>query len=182
MIDMTKEAFINGIIDREGGYVNDPSDSGGETNFGITKTVARAYGFTDSMKYMHRSIAYEIYEDRYWNRLNLDIIASISPEIAEELADTGVNMGVVRAGEFLQRCLNVLNNRETHYSDIVVDGKVGNKTLDALRAFKNKRGLKGLGALYKMLNCLQGAFYIELAERREKDEKFLYGWIENRVR
>jgi len=31
------------------------------------------------------------------------------------------------------------------------------------------------------LNCLQGAFYVELAEKREKDERFVYGWLLNRV-
>jgi len=35
--------------------------------------------------------------------------------------------------------------------------------------------------LYKMLNALQGAYYIELAERREKDEDFIYGWFKHRV-
>jgi len=35
--------------------------------------------------------------------------------------------------------------------------------------------------LCRALNCLQGAYYIELAERREKDERFVYGWLKNRV-
>lgn len=37
-----KDKIINEIIRVEGGYVNDPRDSGGETNFGITVAVARA--------------------------------------------------------------------------------------------------------------------------------------------
>jgi hypothetical protein len=28
-----------------------------------------------------------------------------------------------------------------------------------------------------MINCLQGSFYIELCERREKDEKYIFGWM-----
>ncbi|MFX9027564.1 glycosyl hydrolase 108 family protein, partial [Acinetobacter baumannii] len=33
--------LINAVIDREGGYANNPADSGGPTNFGITQGVAR---------------------------------------------------------------------------------------------------------------------------------------------
>jgi len=44
-----KQEIINQIIDVEGGYVNDPSGSGGETNFGITEAVARAYGYAGAM-------------------------------------------------------------------------------------------------------------------------------------
>jgi hypothetical protein len=32
-----------------------------------------------------------------------------------------------------------------------------------------------------MLNSLQGSSYVEIAERREKDEKWIYGWFKNRV-
>jgi len=35
--------------------------------------------------------------------------------------------------------------------------------------------------LLRALNCLQGSFYIELAERREKDERFIKGWLVHRV-
>jgi hypothetical protein len=36
--------------------------------------------------------------------------------------------------------------------------------------------------LLKALNCLQGDRYIRLTRSREKDERFLYGWLKNRVR
>ena len=41
-----KERIINEIIRVEGGYVNNPSDSGGGTNFGITVAVARQFGYS----------------------------------------------------------------------------------------------------------------------------------------
>jgi lysozyme family protein len=52
--DSTPAAFdinaaIADLIAREGGYSNNPNDAGGETCFGITEAVARAYGYTGEM-------------------------------------------------------------------------------------------------------------------------------------
>lgn len=177
-----KKQIIDEIIAREGGYVNDAADSGGETNFGITIDVARRYGYAGPMKSMPREIAFDIYSARYWDAMRLDFVEQRSVVLAEELADTAVNMGVARAGEFLQRCLNALNNCGKDYPDLKVDGQVGAKTIDTLYKFLDRRGPDGAKILYRALNCLQGAFYIELCEKREKDEKFLYGWLSNRVK
>ena len=97
------------------------------------------------------------------------------------MADTGVNMGIDRSAKFLQRCLNVLNNKGVSFPDIIVDGDIGGKTLSALSAFISIRKNDGEDVLLKMLNCLQGEFYISLAEKRDKDEKFVFGWFKNRV-
>ena len=35
--------------------------------------------------------------------------------------------------------------------------------------------------MFILLNCLQGAYYVDLAERREKDQRFMYGWLTHRV-
>lgn len=166
-----KDRIISEILRKEGGYVNDPMDSGGETNFGITLQVARWYGYTGSMKDMPVSVAYQIYSDRYWDSVR----ASDMPDaVAEEIVDTAVNMGVKRASEFLQRSLNALSSCQ-----LEVDGLVGSKTIDALSGYLEKRDTE---TLLKALNCLQGAFYIELTERREKDKRFVYGWLKNRVK
>lgn len=176
-----KKKIINEIIKIEGGYVHDPLDSGGETKFGITKRVARAYGFKGRMRNLTRDYAFMIYSKQYWGKLSLNSIEDMSKKIAAELADTGVNMGTGTAGRFLQRSLNVLNDRQSYYSDLVVDGQVGNKTIEALGSYLFKRGKKGERVLLSMLNALQGAFYVTLAERREKDERFVFGWFLNRV-
>jgi lysozyme family protein len=176
-----KQNIINGIIKVEGGYVNDSSDSGGETNHGITIKVARDYGFMGNMRELSIDTAYLIYEKNFWNKLLLDDIVGMSELIAEEVADTGVNMGINRASTFLQRSLTVLNNKGTLFNDLTPDGHIGGKTLNALASYLNHRGKGGEKVLHKMLNCLQGAFYIELAERREKDEKYILGWFKNRV-
>lgn len=178
-------SYIDGEIDKiiqiEGGYVNDPADSGGETNFGITVATARRYGYQGEMKNMSRQIAHDIYKAEYWEGPGFDKVALVSEMVASKLFDIGVNSGQHRASTYLQRCLNVMNNQAKYWKDLKVDGKIGRVTLDALSGYYARRGSQGLTVLHTALTCLQGAGYIELAERREKDEKFVYGWIANRV-
>jgi lysozyme family protein len=172
---------IKEVLAAEGGYVNDPRDSGGETNFGITVAVARAFGFTGPMRDMTRDQAKAIYKARFWDALRLDDISALSEAIAIELFDTAVNQGTGRAGEYLQRALNVLNNGGQMYRDIPVDGRVGPMTVACLREYLGNRGVRGELVLCRALNSLQGAFYITLAEQRAKDEAFVFGWLLNRV-
>jgi len=169
---------INEIIRVEGGYVFDASDSGGETNFGITAAVARENGYTGSMRAMPISVAFDIYSAKYWDAVRGDDLVQLSERVATEIVDTSVNMGPSRAGKFLQRALNVLNKRGGLYADLKVDGDIGEATVTGLRSYL---GTRDEDTLIKALNCLQGAHYITLAERREKDERFVYGWIKNRV-
>jgi lysozyme family protein len=172
---MLKQKTIEGIIAVEGGYVNDPADSGGETNFGVTIAVARANGYEGTMHDMPKSVAFDIYATQYWDSMFGDQLAGLSEAVAVEVIDTAVNMGTGRAGRFLQRALNVFSKGEA----LKVDGQVGPATVRALRSYL----LRGRDerTLVKALDCLQGAFYIELAERREKDERFVYGWLKHRV-
>lgn len=170
-----KQQIIDRIIKVEGGYVDDPADSGGATNFGITEAVARAHGYTGDMRDLPRSVAFEIYAGRYWDSVGAD---DMPDAIAAEVVDTAVNMGTKRAVTFLQRALNALNARGQLYADLTVDGLSGPATIGALREYL---AVRSESALLKALNCLQGAYYIELAERREKDERFVYGWLTHRV-
>jgi len=173
-----KQKIIDQIIFVEGGFVDDPDDSGGATNYGITEAVARAYGFADDMRDMPRGVAFDIYVARYWDAVRADDLLALSEVVASEVVDTGVNMGTGRASKILQRALNVLNVGGSLYPDLVVDGAIGPMTIQALREYLAERNEL---VLCRALNCLQGAYYIELAERREKDEKFVYGWLKNRV-
>lgn len=176
-----KKKSIEHVLKVEGGYVNDPSDSGGETNWGITKRVALKNDYTGAMRDMPKSLASEIYVKRYWDALALDQVEHLSDIVAAELIDTGVNQGVGRAAETLQRALNALNNMGKLYNDIKIDGDIGPATLSALKKYLAKRGKEGEIVLHRGLNVLQGAFYFDLTERRQKDEKYLYGWLNNRV-
>lgn len=175
------DEFVEGLLKREGGYVNRPDDSGGPTNFGITESVARRYGYKGAIKDLPRTMAIQIYREMYWEALSLDKLENLCPAIVEKLADIAVNQGVGRAGEFCQRLLNVLNDKGRLYADLRVDGAIGPATVATLRKFLSIRARDGETVFLRGLNALQGAFYITLAERREKDEAFVYGWLLNRV-
>lgn len=173
--------LIGPLLDREGGYVNNPNDKGGETNFGITIAVARENGYTGPMKTMSRTAATEIYRKKYWTGPWFDRIGQVNAAIAEELFDTGINMGPSVAANFLQQSLNVLNKQGHDWPDIAVDGAIGQATIAALISLNQKRGAEGIIVLLKALNCLQGARYISLAQSRPANEEFIYGWLKNRV-
>jgi len=165
----------------EGGFTDDPADSGGATNWGITEGEARAFGYEGDMKSLPISTAKAIYRTNYWDKLSLDDVADLSADIALELFDTGVNCGTGFAGKSLQQALNVFNHQGKDYPDLKVDGLIGNGTMAALLSYLAHRGVEGEVVLMRALNAIQGARYIDIAERRPKDERFIYGWFLNRV-
>ena len=174
-----KENIINGILDIEGGYVHDPKDSGGETNFGITLATAIASGYHGSMRDMPKTVAFNIYNKHYWAPIRGDDLVTITPISTRQLFDMAVNLGVRRASQFFQRALNVFNNKETLYADVKVDRFIGDETILAAKHYMKVRSDD---ILCRSLCCMQGELYISLAEKRQKDQKFVYGWIKNRIK
>lgn len=179
---MKVEQFLNELIQREGGYVNNPADRGGATKYGITEAVARQNGYKGNMKDLPLETAKAIYKKQYWTQPRFDQVNEINTAVAEELLDTGVNCGTGFAKPLLQRALNLLNNQgKGGWPDLAVDGVYGPATLSALKSYLAKRGKEGEITLLKVLNILQGNRYIEIAERNPSQEQFFYGWIANRV-
>jgi len=178
---MSFENAFKKTVGVEGGYSNNPNDTGGETMWGVTKRVALANGYYGEMKDMPISVAEGIYKSQYWDINKLDSINAISESIAEEMFDTGVNMGVAVAGKFLQRALNVLNREGKDFKDIAVDGVVGPVTVACLKEFIDFRKDNGIKVIMALLNAQQGVRYIELAEKREANEEFEFGWVLQRV-
>lgn len=99
----------------EGGYVNDPSDPGGETNFGISK---RAYPNID-IKNLTRQAAQEIYQRDYWDAIKGD---TLEPALGAVALDTAINMGVSRAKQFLAQTSDwqhFIQLRKDYYTNLV---------------------------------------------------------------
>ena len=177
----SKDVIFDEILGKEGGYVNHQDDKGGPTKWGITEKVARAHGYRGDMIDLTSWQDLEILEAYYWFGPRFDQVATLSPDIAAELCDTGVNMGPTVASRMLQRWLNVFNQQGKLYPDMDTDGRIGPRTINALRAYLQKRGKDGELVLVKALNCTQGDRYLELAEKREANESFVYGWMKERV-
>lgn len=168
-------------VGHEGGYSNNPNDDGGETMFGITATTARAFGYTGAMKDMPLATAKAIYKKGFWDTLRLDDIGAVSPAIAKELFDTNVNLAVGKAGHFLQRALNCFDDQQKLYHDITDDGKIGQGTVDAFKAYFAKRGKFAEKVMMSALNAQQGEYYFKRCEAKETNEDFVFGWYLNRV-
>lgn len=171
----------NKVLEVEGGYVNDPNDLGGETNYGVTEEVAREYGFTGEMEDLDSTASYDIGWDRYWTPLHLTSIAIAEDtafvKVAGYLYSISYNMGPGRAGAILQRCLNALNNEGRLYSDVRQDGIIGWATLEAFNAYVAHRKKAGMNPLAVCVQGLQVHHYIWISEKRPSNEEYTYGWI-----
>jgi lysozyme family protein len=71
----------------------------------------------------------------------------------------------------LQKALNLTNRKGVDYANIPEDGKIGQGTINAYKANKNKR------ILYNVINILQGAHYVALMEAKEDYERYI-GWFD----
>ncbi|MDC4422511.1 hypothetical protein NQ683_17180 [Acinetobacter baumannii] len=179
---MNIEQYLDALIKREGGYVNDPLDHGHATKFGITQAVARSYGYQGTMENLTLETAREIYRNQYWLEPRFDQVNLISGLVAEELFDTGVNCGISFTKPLLQRALNLLNRQgKEGWVDLKVDGEYGPATLQALIKYIKNRGKEGEKVLVRLLNIMQGQRYIEITETNPKHEQFFYGWLANRI-
>jgi lysozyme family protein len=170
----------------EGGYANNPKDTGGETWKGVARNKNpkwKGWSIVDKLRQQPnfpsnlsasielQAAVLEIYKIQYWDVYQLDKFSS--QIIANELFDTGVNAGTGTAGKFLQRTLNLLNLNQKLYADLKIDGDVGGATLIAL----NTRLPKEEKLIYKILNALQGGHYISIAENNPSQEEFIRSWF-----
>lgn len=171
-------AIIGAILIAEGGYVNHPSDPGGETNYGITKEVAVANGYYGPMKQMPKDFAWSVYYDQYLGKPGYDKLIDYSPAVVEELVDTGVNTGVGRSSRWFQTALNSLNRGGKDYPMLAIDGKVGKQAIAAYAALVKKRGkVKACEMVIKLVDAQQAAHYMSLTKLSD----FTPGWIDHRI-
>lgn len=170
--------ILAAVFAAEGGYVNNPKDPGGETNMGITKKVAVSHGYTGPMKQLPKDLAASIYFEDYIRKPGYEPFVELSPAIAEELVDTGVNTGPARPSRWLQVALNALNRDGRDYPALVVDGRVGKATINAYQSLQRVRGkTKACQMVIKLLDAQQAMHYVSLTHLKT----FTPGWIDNRI-
>lgn len=177
----TVKDIIDGIIQREAGYVNNPKDLGGPTRWGITEKVARANGYQGDMRDLPKSVAYNILLNQYFIAPGFNELSKHSMAVAVTMADAGTLCGTTRPSIWLQTALNVLNREQKIYPDVTMDGAVGPKTVSALAAYLRFRGQEGEVVLLRALNCQIGQHFITISLNREANEEFTYGWLLHRV-
>jgi len=136
------------LMGHEGGYVNNPADPGGETNWGISK---RTYPDVD-IKNLTRDQAKEIYRIDFWLRGQMD---QFDPAVAFQAFDFAVNSGIETAIRKLQAAAGVAD-----------DGHIGPVTVAAI---KNR----GVNDMIMLLTAER----IEYQAKLKNGDTFWRGWM-----
>ncbi len=168
--------ILAAVVALEGGYVNHPNDPGGATNHGITEAVARQNGFTGDMRELTQGQAKDIYRRQYIDRPGFLPLVEIDPVVAEEVIDTGVNMGPPRPTRFFRRAVN-----EVCGTTLPITSKMDAVTV---KAWADCRANLGPSACVLMLSSLdrqQRAEYDRLVGVNPRLRVFHRGWINHRI-
>lgn len=100
---LTFDLVFDRLMGSEGGYVNDPNDPGGETNWGISK---RSYPSVN-IKMLTRDVAKSIYFRDFWQRINA---VELYDGVAFQVFDFAVHSGIETAVRYLQRAVGVADD------------------------------------------------------------------------
>ena len=115
------------IVAREGGFVNDPDDPGGATNYGVTLGTLKALGIDKTgdgrvteadVRALTREDAVAIFIEHHFHRPRIHMLPGL---LHASVFDMYVNAGG-NAVKILQRLFNDMGQR------IAVDGVIGPKT------------------------------------------------------
>ena len=145
--------IIEVVLHHEGGYVNDPDDPGGETNFGIAK---RSHPDVDIAN-LTKEGAKEIYYQDYWMK---NRVPQLPDDLKHIYFDMCVNQGRGRAVKILQQTANAKG------AGLKVDGGLGPKTIGALKGVELQR-----------VRAYRIKYYADLVTRKPDLERFYYGWF-----
>ncbi len=169
----TFENAIPVVLRHEGGYVFNPDDPGGETNFGISMLIIRREKITPqmlgipdfnpgSMKLMNVDAAKAIYKTRFWDRYDYGRLND--QFVATKIFDCGVNCGPERAHRMAQQAANACGQK------IDVDGNLGPISVAAINACDR-------GKFLMAMKSEMERYYTTLASQRPKLQQFLKIWL-----
>lgn len=175
-------AIIAAVISVEGGFVDHKDDPGGATNHGMTEKVARANGYEGPMVELRKEFVVDVYYKDYILKPGFAPFLEVSPAVAEELIDSGINAGTARPSRWLQTSLNAYSQKCKLYACLTVDGKVGPATVRAYQGLEKARGkVKACQLVIKALDAQQGQHYLTLSISNPKFQSFTAGWFDHRV-
>lgn len=167
-MDYFKDA-VEWVLRQEGGFVDDPKDHGGATNFGITLVDLAHFRKNPSLgvqaiKDLSVAEAQEIYRQCYWMPLGLDRVKSRMAVIC--ILDQAVNRGAHRVVDEIQTVLNASG------STLSVDGLMGASTEEALNNLTEATER----AFVVRFVILAKAMYVRIVSRDPTQLEFLAGW------
>lgn len=152
-------------LGEEGGYVNDPVDRGGATNYGVTQTVYDNFRRINrlpqqAVRNITKAEVEQIYRKFYWDDGNCEFINQYSSRLALLHFDACINHGLFNAAKILQRALS-----------IPADGLWGPQTRHSvtLKAGDNE-------TLKRQLEKRED-FYLDIIQHNPSQVKFLRGWL-----
>lgn len=167
------------IVAREGGYVNDPDDPGGATNYGVTIHTMRRLGLdlngdgrvsAQDVRQLTRQQAEEIFINHYFRRPG---IARLPEPLQASVFDMYVNAGA-NAVKILQRLLRQMGQQ------LDVDGAIGPHTVAAT----NAAYAAAPNHLVDAYGIARRNYYFRLADKRPASRKYARtraggkgGWI-----
>lgn len=167
------------IVAREGGFVNDPDDPGGATNFGVTIHTMRRLGLdltgdgvidVQDVRALTRAQAVEIFITHYWARPRINALPQpLQPSVFDMYVNAGAN-----AVRILQRLLDDMGH------EIAVDGVIGPQTIRAAH-LATEAAPEHIADAY---GIARRDYYYALGDRRPASRKFARrrdggkgGWI-----
>jgi len=190
-------AYQNTMIS-EGGYSNVAADRGGETYMGISRKnhphwlgwpvidsyKGGVYSKTLSDVLFENSglqkLVKTFYKESFWPAA----FEQLDQDIANELFDTAVNQGLGSAVKYFQATLNILNRNQKDYPNVAADGAIGPLTLAcygsllATKSYPARSYNKIVKVILKWMNFFQMKRYIDIVDKAEDQEEFIFGWTE----
>lgn len=173
---------IKSILIMEGDLSDHPEDKGGLTKYGITQRLATQYGISD-VRTITIQKAVQIYYDEFWVKGNLEEVAIVDEDIAEEILEASVNTGWKSPRIWLQNFLNASRigpNGRPMYEILKEDGIIGEKTIAAMEKAIKIRDARN--DIFNFLNARQLVYYTRIVESNPSQSVFFWGWIKNRVK
>ena len=164
----TFENAIPTVLRNEGGYVNNPNDFGGCTNFGISTRFLLSHpeiGITDA-KLLTVEQAEAIYEQYWWEFYKYGNV--VDQTIATKILDLSVNMGANAIHSIVQLILN-----RDFWFKLTVDGNLGPLSFAAINSVNT---LTTQQTLITTMSDQVWAHYQAIIAAHPEDQQFAVGW------
>lgn len=168
------EEAIKVVLRHEGGWVDDPADRGGETNFGISTLIIEREGITNEflgmpagprapgwLKQLAVEGAVRVYRQLFWDKYGYGGI--VDQVAGTKVFDCAVNCGPARAHAMAQRAAGLCG------APCDVDGLLGPNSMKAINASPPRQFVTEYAGQMR-------SHYERIIAARPLNEKFRHNW------